>query len=62
MTPTSRLNIRGRVTSVDPSGGVALIDELSSLYYGKFPYPYHKPGETWFAVTIGIERWRTNRD
>jgi PPOX class probable F420-dependent enzyme len=60
--PYLELNIRGRVTSVDPSGGVALIDELSSLYYGKFPYPYHKPGETWFAVTIRIERWRTNRD
>jgi PPOX class probable F420-dependent enzyme len=59
--PYLELNLRGRVTSVDPAGGVALIDELSALYYGKSPYPYHKPGETWFAVTIGIERWRTNR-
>jgi PPOX class probable F420-dependent enzyme len=59
--PYLELNIRGRVTSVGSSRGVALIDELSSLYYGKFPYPYHKPGETWFAVTIGVERWRTNR-
>jgi PPOX class probable F420-dependent enzyme len=60
--PYLELNLRGRVTSVDSSGGVALIDELSMLYYGKFPYPYHKPGEAWFAVTIEIERWRTNRD
>jgi PPOX class probable F420-dependent enzyme len=60
--PYLELNLRGRVTSVGSSGGVALIDELSALYYGKSPYPYHKPGETWFAVTIGIERWRTNRD
>ena len=59
--PYLELNLRGRVTSVDAAGGVALIDELSALYYGKSPYPYHKPGETWFAVTIGIERWRTNR-
>ena len=59
--PYLELNLRGRVTLVDSSGGVALIDELSALYYGKSPYPYHKPGETWFAVTIGIERWRTNR-
>jgi PPOX class probable F420-dependent enzyme len=60
--PYLELNIRGRVTSVDPAGGVALIDGLSSVYYGKTPYPYHQPGETWFAVTVGIERWRTNRD
>jgi len=60
--PYLELNIRGRVTSVDPARGVALIDGLSSAYYGKTPYPYHKPGEIWFAVTIGIERWRTNRD
>ena len=60
--PYLELNLRGRVTSVDSAGGVALIDELSALYYGKSPYPYHKPGEAWFAVTIEIERWRTNRD
>jgi PPOX class probable F420-dependent enzyme len=60
--PYLELNIRGRGTSIDPAGGAALIDELSSSYYGKTPYPYHKPGQAWFAVTIEIERWRTNRD
>ena len=60
--PYLELNIRGLVTSVDPSRGVALIDELSSSYYGKTPYPYHQPGQTWFAVTIAVVRWRTNRD
>lgn len=60
--PYLELNIRGTVTSIDKSGGTALIDELSQLYYGKSPYPYHKPGQAWFAVGIQIEHWRTNRD
>ena len=60
--PYLELNIRGTVTSVDPDRGVALIDELSELYYGKTPYPYHKPGQTWYAVTVRVDRWRTNRD
>jgi PPOX class probable F420-dependent enzyme len=60
--PYLELNIRGMVTSVDESGGTALIDELSQQYYGKTPYPYHKPGVAWFAVRVQIDRWRTNRD
>jgi PPOX class probable F420-dependent enzyme len=60
--PYLELNLRGSVTSVTQDGGTELIDELSQLYYGKSPYPYHQPGETWFAARIEIERWRTNRD
>lgn len=60
--PYLELNIRGTVTSVDSDRGTALIDELSQLYYGKTPYPYHKPGQAWFAVTVRVDRWRTNRD
>jgi PPOX class probable F420-dependent enzyme len=60
--PYLELNIRGTVTSADAGRGPALIDELSELYYGKTPYPYHKPGETWYAVTVRVDRWRTNRD
>jgi PPOX class probable F420-dependent enzyme len=60
--PYLELNLRGTVTSVDEDGGVALIDELSQQYYGKTPYPYHKPGQAWFAVTVRVDRWRTNRD
>jgi PPOX class probable F420-dependent enzyme len=60
--PYLELNIRGTVTSVDSDRGTALIDELSQLYYGETPYPYHKPGQAWFAVTVRVDRWRTNRD
>jgi PPOX class probable F420-dependent enzyme len=56
------LNVRGRVTGIDQAGGTALIDELSQLYYGTTPYPYHQPGQTWFSVGVQIDRWRTNRD
>jgi PPOX class probable F420-dependent enzyme len=60
--PYLELNLRGTVTAVDEAGGVPLIDELSQLYYGKTPYPYHQPGQAWFAVSVQIDRWRTNRD
>lgn len=60
--PYNELNLRGRVTSIDEQAGTALIDELSQLYYGTTPYPYHKPGLAWFAVTVRIDRWRTNKD
>jgi PPOX class probable F420-dependent enzyme len=60
--PYLELNLRGLVTDVDSSAGVALIDELSELYYGRTPYPYHQPGQAWFAVSVEIGRWRTNRD
>jgi PPOX class probable F420-dependent enzyme len=60
--PYLELNLRGTVTAIDESGGTALIDALSELYYGTTPYPYHQPGQTWFAVEIKVERWRTNRD
>jgi PPOX class probable F420-dependent enzyme len=60
--PYLELNLRGTVTAIDADGGIALIDELSQLYYGKSPYPYHKPDQSWFAVSIEVGRWRTNRD
>ncbi len=60
--PYLELNLRGTVTSVDEAGGSQLIDELSALYYGTTPYPYHKPDMKWFAVHVQVERWRTNRD
>jgi PPOX class probable F420-dependent enzyme len=60
--PYLELNLRGTVTSVNEDRGVALIDQLSQQYYGKTPYPYHQPGQAWFAVTIQVDRWRTNRD
>lgn len=60
--PYLELNLRGTVASIDEAGGIALIDALSQEYYGKTPYPYHKPGQAWFAVRVEIGRWRTNRD
>jgi PPOX class probable F420-dependent enzyme len=60
--PYFEFNARGRVVEIDEAAGTALIDELSALYYGKSPYPYHKPGLAWYAVRIEIDRWRTNRD
>lgn len=60
--PYLELNLRGTVASIDEASGVALIDALSQEYYGKTPYPYHKPGQAWFAVRVEIGRWRTNRD